>query len=440
MISFLIFILTIGIVVGIHEFGHFQMARWCDVKVLKFSIGFGRPLFTFFLGKDQTAFILSAIPLGGYVKLLDENEKLVEEQIKKTDLSRAFNRQPLFKRFLIILAGPLINILLAIFLFCFLYIYGSTQIKPLISDVPMMSEAYEKGLRAGDEIMAIDGERIKSLEDLVTYLNTHQQQEFQHLKFRREGQVLGIKNILWDEEVKTFPYGVPILIQAIEPGSIAEKLGLKINDQILMIDQIPVKNISDLVSSIQNHWLKSYELIIKRESISYYIHVDKSFFEGKVEKKIMGVSLAYDKSAIKANSVEVNRTFIESIKKSLVQTFHFFHLTINTFKNLFTPQGNFKDLGGPLAIANMATSSFLAGGFFYLQFIGLISLNIGILNLLPIPLLDGGHLAFYLFEFFSGKPLSNQKMVISQRFGILFLSLLTFIALYNDAYRYLLGS
>ncbi len=117
MISFLIFILTIGIVVGIHEFGHFQMARWCDVKVLKFSIGFGKPLFTLLLGKDQTAFVLSAIPLGGYVKLLDENEKLVEEQIKKTDLSRAFNRQPLFKRFLIILAGPLINIFLAIFLF-----------------------------------------------------------------------------------------------------------------------------------------------------------------------------------------------------------------------------------------------------------------------------------------------------------------------------------
>ena len=133
MTIFLVFILTISIVVGIHEFGHYQMARWCNVKVLKFSIGFGRPLFTFLFGKDQTAFVISSIPLGGYVKLLDESQADEKENFKKSDLKRAFNRQPLFKRFLIVAAGPLINIILGVCIFCFIFMHGSSQIKPLIN-------------------------------------------------------------------------------------------------------------------------------------------------------------------------------------------------------------------------------------------------------------------------------------------------------------------
>ena len=150
--------------------------------------------------------------------------------------------------------------------------------------------------------------------------------------------------------------------------------------------------------------------------------------------------MGYDEAIIKTHLVEVKRTFGESIKKSLVQTYAFFILTLKTLKNLFLQKADLKDLGGPLAIAHMASSSFLEGIFPYIQFIGLISLNIGILNLLPIPLLDGGHLVYYLIEFVRGKPLSNKKMMISQRVGMLILGLLTAIALYNDACRYLLGS
>ena len=141
-----------------------------------------------------------------------------------------------------------------------------------------------------------------------------------------------------------------------------------------------------------------------------------------------------------ANLIEVKSTFLESLSKSLSQTYTFLNLTLTTFKNLFTQKADLKDLGGPLAIAHMASSSFLEGILPYIQFIGLISLNIGILNLLPIPLLDGGHLAYYVLEFVMGKPLSNKKMMISQRVGVLILGLLTAIALYNDACRYLLGS
>ena len=166
----------------------------------------------------------------------------------------------------------------------------------------------------------------------------------------------------------------------------------------------------------------------------------KGIFEGKVEKKRIGVALGYDEVIIKAYLVQVKRTFIESIQKSLTQTQSFFYLTLTTFKNLFTHKADLKDLGGPLAIAHMASSSFLEGIFPYIQFIGLISLNIGILNLLPIPLLDGGYLVYYLIEFVRNKSLSNKNMMISQRVGMLILGLLTAIALYNDACRYLLGS
>jgi regulator of sigma E protease len=438
MTTLLVFIFTISIVVGIHEFGHFQMARWCNVKVLKFSIGFGKPLLTFRLGKDQTAFVISSIPLGGYVKLLDENNIEPNDGIKKADIKRAFNRQSLIKRFLIVAAGPLINIILGILIFCFIYMHGSLQIKPSISDLPLSSEAYQKGLRAGDEIVLIDGAEIKSLEDLDISVKAHNQ-AFEDVYFKREGQLIHIKNLLWTDEIKIFPYGVPILIQSIEVGSIAEKIGLRAHDQIAMIDQIPIKNIPDLIAIIQNHWLKSYDLTIKRENIIQSIRIDKELFESKVDKKI-GVVLGYDENVIKAHLIEVKRTFGDSIKKSFIQTYTFFKLTLTTLKNLFVQKADLKDLGGPLAIAHMASSSFLEGIFPYIQFIGLISLNIGILNLLPIPLLDGGYLAFYLFEFVIGKPLSNKKMMISQRVGMLILGLLTAIALYNDACRYLLGS
>ena len=439
MTTFLVFILTISIVVGIHEFGHFQMARWCNVKVLKFSIGFGKPLFTFLLGKDQTAFILSSIPLGGYVKLLDETHSETNEKINKNDLKRAFNRQPLIKRFLIVAAGPLINIILGIFIFCFIYMHGSLQIKPLISDVPIATEAYKEGLRAGDEIVFFNGKDIKSLDDLETSLKDHKS-GLQNISFRRGDQIINIKNLLWDDEIRVFPYGVPILIQSVEPGSIAEKIGLRTNDQILMANQISIKNTSDLVAIVQDNWLKSYDLSIKRENIIQYIHIDKDIFEGKIEKKRIGISLGYDEAIIKAHLVEVKSTFGEAVKKSLAQTHTFFYLTLTTFKNLFTDKEALKDLGGPFAIAHMASSSFLEGIVSYVQFIGLISLNIGVLNLLPIPLLDGGYLACYLLEFVTRKPLSNKKMMISQRVGVLILGLLTVIALYNDACRYLLGS
>ena len=439
MTTFLVFILTISIVVGIHEFGHFQMARWCNVKVLKFSIGFGKPLFTFLLGKDQTAFILSSIPLGGYVKLLDETHSETNEKINKNDLKRAFNRQPLIKRFLIVAAGPLINIILGIFIFCFIYMHGSLQIKPLISDVPIATEAYKEGLRAGDEIVFFNGKDIKSLDDLETSLKDHKS-GLQNISFRRGDQIINIKNLLWDDEIRVFPYGVPILIQSVEPGSIAEKIGLRTNDQILMANQISIKNTSDLVAIVQDNWLKSYDLSIKRENIIQYIHIDKDIFEGKIEKKRIGISLGYDEAIIKAHLVEVKSTFGEAVKKSLAQTHTFFYLTLTAFKNLFTDKEALKDLGGPFAIAHMASSSFLEGIVSYVQFIGLISLNIGVLNLLPIPLLDGGYLAYYLLEFVTRKPLSNKKMMISQRVGVLILGLLTVIALYNDACRYLLGS
>jgi len=439
MTTFLVFILTVSIVVGIHEFGHFQMARWCNVKVLKFSIGFGKPLFTFRLGKDQTAFVISSIPLGGYVKLLDENNIEPNEKIGKADIKRAFNRQSLIKRFLIVAAGPLINIILGIFIFCFIYMHGSLQIKPFITDLSLSSEAYQKGLRAGDEIVFLDGAEIKSLEDVNISVKSHNK-AFKDVYFKREGQLTHIKNLLWTDEIKVFPYGLPILIQSIEVGSIAEKIGLKIHDQIVMADQIPIKNIPDLVAIIKSHWFKSYDLTIKRENIIQYIHIDNKLFESKIDKKRIGITLGYDEDIIKAHLVEVKHTFADSIKKSFVQTYTFFNLTLSTFKNLLTQEADLKDLGGPLTIAHMASSSFLEGIFPFIQFIGLISLNIGILNLLPIPLLDGGHLAFYLFEFVIGKPLSNKKMMISQRVGMLILGLLTTIALYNDACRYLLGS
>ncbi len=439
MITFLVFILTISIVVGIHEFGHFQMARWCNVKVLKFSIGFGKPIFTSFFGKDRTAFVISSIPLGGYVKLLDESHGDSEEKIKKIDLHRAFNRQPLFKRFLIVLAGPLINIFLGALIFCFIYMHGSPQIKPLINEVPQFSEAFKQGLRPGDEIVSIDGEAIKSLNDLELYLSTHKD-TFKSLSFKRMNEIFSIQNFMWVDGIHAFPYGVPILIQSVERDSIAEKIGLRPNDQILTVDLIEVKSIQDLVRNIQNYWSKSYDLTIKRENIIQLIHIDKDVFSSKIEKKRIGVSLGYDEAIIKANLIEVKSTFTESILKSLIQTHNFFYLTLSTFKNLFTQKADLKDLGGPLTIAHMASSSFLEGVLPYIQFIGLISLNIGILNLLPIPLLDGGHLAYYFLEFILGKPLSSKNMMISQRVGVLILGLLTAIALYNDACRYLLGS
>jgi regulator of sigma E protease len=330
MTTFFVFILTISIVVGIHEFGHFQMARWCNVKVLKFSIGFGKPLFTFRFGKDRTEFAISSIPLGGYVKLLDENNIETSEKVNKIDLKRAFNRQPLIKRFLIVAAGPLINIILGILIFSFIFMHGSKQIKPSISELPISSEAYQLGLRAGDEIASLDGSEIKSLEDLLASIKD-QKKVFQDVGLKRNGEITHIKNLIWTDEIKVFPYGLPILIQSVEAGSIAEKIGLRTHDQMLMVDQIPIKDIPDLIANVQKNWSQSYSLTIKRENIIQYIHIDKQLFESKVDKKRIGIALGYDDVIIKTHLVEVKHTFEESIKKSLVQTYAFFNLTLKTF-------------------------------------------------------------------------------------------------------------
>jgi len=156
--------------------------------------------------------------------------------------------------------------------------HGSPQIKPLINEVSHFSEAFKQGLRAGDEIVLIDGEEIKSLNDLQIYLSVHKDR-FKILSFKRGGELLSIRNLFWTDDIHLFPYGIPILIQSIEPGSIAEKIGLKPNDRILMIDQVEVKSIQDLVNSIQNNWLKSYDLSIKRKNIIQLIHIDKDIFE-----------------------------------------------------------------------------------------------------------------------------------------------------------------
>lgn len=457
MFTLLSFLVTLGILVTIHEYGHFQVARWCGVKVLRFSIGFGKPLFSRKLGRDQTEFVLAALPFGGYVKMLDERELPADDALVLSDhdLSRAFNRQSVWKRIAIVAAGPVANLLLAIFLYWVLFMHGVMGMKPILGEVEQNSAAAHASMRNGDIVRKVGNNLVSTWQDVrwellrqvikapVVEIETVDADNDVHLHQLQLGTIGkdDFENDFLDKlGLKPFQPQIPPNIGEVVAGSAAEKAGLLAGDQILSIGGILVSQWEDFVNVVRKNPGKPISLELRRsgEIRSLTITPD-SVDEGGQHIGRIGAAYRMDQAEMDKFLIQVQYPPVTALSKAFKKTWDTSIFSLKMLGSMITGEVSWKGMSGPVTIASYAGQSAHIGWKAFIGFLAVISISLGVLNLLPIPVLDGGHLLYYMVEILKGSPVSEQVMEVGQRVGLLLLGLLMACALYNDFNRLITG-
>ena len=462
MMTILAFIVTIGILVTIHEFGHFQVARWCGVKVLRFSVGFGKPLWQKTFGQDKTEFILAAIPLGGFVKMLDERELEAEREenpqvthinYSESDLKRAFNRQAVWKRMLIVSAGPAANLLLAIALYWLLFMQGMPGVRPIVGEVVENSLAAQASLKKGALIQKIAGEPIESWQDarwiLLEKSLAGKAVEIETLSDNElQLHTLSFAGINSDPEIDVlkrvgiaeFEPVLPATIDAILPGSAAEKAGFQPKDTILSINKNPIKHWDEMVSTIKTSPAKAFTFeVLRQQKTIDIVATPEAFKDNGQTIGRLGASAKPSQADIDKLLINVNYSPMQSLHQAVKKTWSTATFSLKMLGKMLTGQVSVKSLSGPVSIATYAGESANMGIKPFLEFLALVSISIGVLNLLPIPVLDGGHLLYYVVEIVKGSPVSTKTMLAGQKIGFGLLGLLMTIAIFNDFNRLIAG-
>jgi regulator of sigma E protease len=445
------FAVALGTLVVVHEFGHYLAARLCNVKVLRFSVGFGRVLASRRLGRDQTEWALAAFPLGGYVKMLDEREGDVAPQ----DLPRAFNRQSVGRRFLIVVAGPVANFLLAIGLYWLIFMHGVPGLKPVIGGIAAGSPAAQAQFEVGEIIVKIGADAVTTWQDARWILLKHAVDRSSvaievlndraEIHFRKL-DMAGLKTADLDGDfLRTLGFARPQpplapVIGRVIAGGAAERAGVLAGDQVLAIDGVAVKRWDEVVAAIGASPAREVMLEIKRgDTLQKFRVTPDAVIENSGRIGRIGVAVKVDAEAIRRYMVEVRYTPWVSMGKALERTWDTSLFSLRMLGKMIVGEVSLKNLSGPITIADYAGQSAQTGWISYLAFIALISISLGVLNLLPIPLLDGGHLMYYMLEIVKGSPVSTQVMEIGQNIGMGLLFLLMAFALYNDISRLLNG-
>ena len=442
--TILIFILTISIIVTFHEFGHYIAARICGVKVLEFSIGFGRRLIGKKIGKDKTDYKICVLPLGGYVKMLDEREG----KVKDFEKNRSFNNQTLLKRSIIVFSGPLFNFILAIFFYFLIFLSGYSGFKPSVGSLINNSVAENIGVIEGDIISSVNSKNVMTWSDAIlqTIKNASEKKNI-NLEVIRNNEVIKLKeidykkinfdskNIFEDIGILNFA-SKSVTVGYVEKNSAAYFSGLLVGDKILTVDKIKVKNWNEIVNFIKKNPGVKLNLYILRNNYNKTISVtpDK-VMNNSLEIGRLGISPFINDVEIANNKVNVKYGIFESFKLSTYKTYDFTLLTFNFIFRLIKGDVSSNSISGPVGIAGYASESFSSGYTNFLGLLAMLSISIGILNLLPIPMLDGGHLMYYLVEFVTRRPIPDKVQLIFQQVGMVFLILLSIFALYNDLLR-----
>ncbi|MDV6342990.1 RIP metalloprotease RseP [Nitrosomonas sp. Is37] len=452
LFTILAFVVALGVLITFHEFGHYLVARWSGVKVLRFSIGFGQPLFKKRLGKDQTEWVIAALPLGGYVKMLDEHEGEVLPQ----ELPRAFNRQSVAKRFAIVAAGPIANFLLAILLYWFLFMSGVSGLKPLLGPVKPSTPAAFSAFKEGETIVKIGNEPVATWQDVRWILLTHaidRDPEVTVETANDRGEIFWRKLDLSSVDtgdvdanflekiglVNYQPIMAPIIGQVITSGA-GYRAGLHVGDEVLAVNNKDISNWEELVKEIRAKPGQPLTLEILRDGKTMDIPItpDKAI-DGNTEIGKIGVAPKIDQEAIAKLLVNVSYPAGTALLKALDKTWEVTFFTLRMLGKMVLGEVSWKNMSGPITIADYAGQSAKMGMIAYLGFLALISVSLGVLNLLPIPVLDGGHLMYYVIEIFKGAPLSEKAMAIGQQIGMAVLFTLMVFAIYNDIYRLISG-
>ncbi|PXX89139.1 RIP metalloprotease RseP [Marinobacter vulgaris] len=443
--TILALILTLGILVTLHEFGHFWVARRCGVKVLRFSVGFGKPLYSWY-DRQGTEFAVAAIPLGGYVKMLDEREGPVPEDQKHL----AFNSKPPSKRIAIAAAGPAANFLFAIFAYWLLSVVGFTTVAPIVGEVSEGSVADRVGLASGMEIHEVDGRRVTSWRDVNMRLleRTGEVGEIT-IDVSRDGSRGTLAGSLegWrinDEnpnplsEFGVTPWrpDVPPVLGEIVAGGRAEAAGLESGDRVVAVDGEPVSDWFELVSFIRDAPGKPLELTVERDGSTQRIEVtpaENRADDGTVTGLVgAGVSeVTWPDEVLR----DVSYGPLAAIPNAMSETWGDTRLTLVAIKKMVTGLLSPTNLSGPITIARIAEASVSSGFEDFVRFLAYLSVSLGVLNLLPVPVLDGGHIVYYTIEAIRKKPLSEQAQAFGLRIGMAMILTLMVFALYNDLMR-----
>lgn len=451
MVTLFAFLLTLGLLITIHEYGHYLVARLCGVKVLQFSIGFGRALVKRKFGRDGTEFILAVFPLGGYVRMLDEREAPVAEQ----ELARAFNRQPVWKRMAIVAAGPLANLLLAVALYWVLFMGGVTGLKPVLGDVAEGSAAARASMKAGELVRKIDDVPVASWQD-VRWLILQQSMKSSRVEIEAANgnnethlHQLDLSDLAHDdperdilEQLGLSPYqpAMPARVGEIIDGGAAQRDGLQVGDTIISVNGMPITGWEAFVGVVRENPGKVLPVKVAREGreVTLQLKPDSAKEGGKQIGRI-GAAYRMEQHELDRLLVEIRYAPLPALSHAIGKTWDTSVFSLKMLGNMLTGAISWKGVSGPVTIASYAGQSAQIGWKAFLTFLALVSISLGVLNLLPIPVLDGGHLMYYMVEILKGSPVSERAMEVGQKIGLALLGLLMACALYNDINRIITG-
>ena len=438
------FIISVGVLITFHEFGHFWVARFFDVKILRFSIGIGRSIYTKRFGKDQTEFSIGFLPLGGYVKMLDDREGKVVEEEKK----REFNSKPIWQRFSIVLAGPVFNFIFAIFIYSIIYSIGVNALKPIIGDVEPSSISEESGFVKGQKILSINGAKTPTWPTVIDSLVKHtisgktvnivleSDSKKQNLSLdlsKIKIDKISDGKLLNELGLSVIKLKIPPIIGMIEENGPAKASGLHKNDKIIAVNGNLIESWGEWVSIIRQNPNELLNTEVLRNNQTIYIELTPENFQAdgtSIGRIGAGPSIndeLYD-SYFTLEQYSLHLAILRAFNK----TWEMSVLTLKVLAKIITGDASVKNLSGPISIAKYAGQSASVGVVALLTFLAIVSVSLGVLNLLPIPLLDGGHLVYYIIELITGKPVSDAVQIVGQQIGLVLLLGLMGIALYND--------
>jgi regulator of sigma E protease len=449
--TILAFVVALGVLIVVHEYGHYLVARLCGVKVLRFSVGFGRSLLVRRVGKDRTEWVIAAVPFGGYVKMLDEREGPVEAQ----EAHRAFNRQTVWRRIAIVTAGPLFNFVFAVLVYAGLFMYGLPEARPVLGAPPEASLAAAAGVKAGDTVRSIDGEPVATWQDLRWQIlqAALQRQAVRLDTLDERGHIATVTIDLRDfpaNEVEGDaleriglrlwrPTLEPVLGQLIAGGA-GERAGLAPGDRILRADGKDIATWEALVTAVRAHPGVPLRLVVQRDGATRATEVTpESVPAGQGRIGRIGAAPRVPPSQADKILIRVQHGPLESLARGAAKTWDISIFSLKMLGRMLIGEVSWKHLSGPVTIADFAGQSAQMGWISYLSFLALISISLGVLNLLPIPLLDGGHLMYYAIEIVKGGPVSERAMELGQRVGLALLLVMMAFAFYNDLNRLLTG-
>lgn len=449
MIDFLFYLaafaLILGILVLVHEYGHYFVARLAGVKILRFSLGFGQPIFSICTGRDQTEWAIGAFPLGGYVKMLDEREG----EVAPEEQHRAFNRKSVGWRMAIVAAGPVANLLLAFCLYWWGFWSGAEEVQPLLGTPVEASAAAAAGIKNGDLVRKIDEQSIQTWQEMTWHLMRRAASQNsvdlevmdQHEKIQtRALNIASVSAEGWKNDalknlgIRFYEPQNALIIGQLSADGAAAAAGLRVGDEIVRVDNEAVSQWKNLISLISAAPNKSLLIEFKRNDVIHQreIRPQSVGLDGRIVGRI-GIS----NSLSMMTTVEYD--VIPAFRRALIETYDKVSFNIVMIGKLLVGQVSWRNISGPVTIADYAGQSAKMGFSYYIKFMAVISIGLAVMNLLPIPILDGGHLLYYGIEIIRRKPLSDRSMEIAQKIGLFLLLLLMLCAFFNDFNRLISG-